>query len=130
MADEMTNAVMDRLESLAYHIVGEDSLLIKILIDGVTKEILIECNITELPDELKPMAVDAVCGRFLDQKHSSKQLEDYDFTTAVSSITEGDISISYSSGETSNPEETFKACIQEMAKLNPYKLHAFRRLRW
>ena len=127
----MTNAVMDRLESLAYHIVGEDSLLIKILIDGVIKEILIECNITELPDELKPMAVDAVCGRFLDQKHSSKQLEDYDFATAVSSITEGDISVSYSSGGSStNPEETFKACIKEMAKLNPYKLHAFRRLRW
>ena len=127
----MTNAVMDRLESLAYHIVGEDSLLIKILIEGVTTEILIKCNITELPDELKPMAVDAVCGRFLDQKHSSKQLEDYDFATAVSSITEGDISISYStSSGTSNPEETFKACIKEMAKLNPYKLHAFRRLKW
>lgn len=127
----MTNAVMDRLESLAYHIVGEDSLLIKILIEGVTTEILIKCNITELPDELKPMAVDAVCGRFLDQKHSSKQLEDYDFATAVSSITEGDISISYStSSGTSNPEETFKACIQEMAKLNPYELHAFRRLKW
>ena len=127
----MTNAVMDRLESLAYHIVGEDSLLIKILIEGVTTEILIKCNITELPDELKPMAVDAVCGRFLDQKHSSKQLEDYDFATAVSSITEGDISISYStSSGTSNPEETFKACIQEMAKLNPYELYAFRRLKW
>ena len=126
----MTNAVMDRLESLAYHIVGEDSLLIKILLDGVTKEILNKCNITELPDELKPMAVDAVCGRFLNEKHSSKQLEDYDFTTAVSSITEGDISISYSSGGTSNPEEIFKACIQGMAELDPYQLHAFRRLKW
>lgn len=128
----MTNAVMDRLESLAYHIVGEDSLLIKILIDGVTKEILIECNITELPDELKPMAVDAVCGRFLDQKHSSKQLEDYDFASAISSISEGDISINYSLGNSAStsPEQMFKTMVEDMSKLDPYKLHAFRRLRW
>ena len=128
----MTNAVMDRLESLAYHIVGEDSLLIKILIEGVTTEILIKCNITELPDELKPMAVDAVCGRFLDQKHSSKQLEDYDFASAISSISEGDISINYSLGNSAStsPEQMFKSMVEDMGKLDPYKLHAFRRLRW
>lgn len=129
---ELLNDVMVRLESLGYHVIPEDELPISLLVNIVTKEIMIECNIEEIPDELKPMAVDAISGRFLDQKHDMGQLDGFDFTSSISSISEGDISITYALGNSASasPEQMFKTFVKRLSKLDNKKLSAFRRLRW
>lgn len=78
--------------------------------------------------------VDMVAGSFLQDKLSAGglEIEGLDFSTAVKSITEGDVSTTFAgaSDGVSSPEGRFLATLDGMVHPSEKILGAFRRLRW
>ena len=78
--------------------------------------------------------VDMVAGSFLQDKLNAGglELEGLDFSTAVKSITEGDVSATFAgaSDGVSSPEGRFLATLDGMVHPSEKILGAFRRLKW
>ncbi len=91
----MYEDVIQRLQSLGYNVLDSDVWLINFAIDKVTWTIKNECNIPEIPDGLRYVAVDMACGEFLFAKKGSGQELNFDVEAAVKTIKEGDTQITY-----------------------------------
>ncbi|MBR4844821.1 MAG: hypothetical protein IKU98_00195 [Bacteroidaceae bacterium] len=124
-------AVYSRLASLGYSIVPEDTSTIRYLIDKTVNAIKLDTNYIDFPVELLQMAIDMVCGEFLQTKYALGQLTGYDFSGSVKKITEGDTTVEYAYGTGSKtPEERFLALIKQLRTPDKSQIAAVRRLRW
>ena len=87
------------------------------------------CNITRVPEELFCALVNCACGKYLMVLHSFGQLGDViDFDTAVSQISEGDVSVSFGNG--TSAEDQFLSVISGWVNPDPLELLRFRKLVW
>jgi hypothetical protein len=122
--------VVERLEMLGYkYDEATDSVLINYLI--LENEMFIKnfCNIGAIPNELKYVEIELVSGKFLENKYSTGKLNDENFsiTQAISSIKEGDTSVSFGN---SNTQETTSSFIKKLINSSINELISFRKFKW
>lgn len=106
-----------------------DKYLLEDIIDEVETEILNFCNLTELPKGLESVVVIRTVGNILNMPFikSKIDIEGLDFERAISSITRGDISMSFKGDGDVDKLENY------ISKLNTYgedQLYNFRRIVW
>ena len=126
-------AVVDRLAMLGYTVTDDDETGLKYTIRKCEAELLANINHRELPPPLFYTLVDMVAGQFLFDKKAAGGLgEGFDFDAPAKSITEGDISVTFSgaSDGASNAESRFDALLDQLRHPAESILAAFRRLRW
>lgn len=124
-------AVYSRLASLGYAVVPEDKTTVEYLIDKITNSIKLDTNYIDFPMELLQMAIDMICGEFLQTKYATGQLTNFDFSGSVKKITEGDTTVEYAYGSGSKtPEERFTAYLKILRTPDKSQIAAVRRLRW
>lgn len=102
-------------------------------INKVENHIKNYCNISKIPDGLYELLVDGVCGELLKTLKDSNLLnaENFDLDTAVKSITEGDVSVTYAVNEGSaTDEQKLTALINSLADIDKNCLTRYRRLNW
>lgn len=122
--------IIIRLKTLGYEVNEEDSNAIKIAAENTEQYIKNYCNISEIPDELYYAAVDMAAGTMLKTKFSTgaDTCKDIDFISdGIKSITEGDISVTYSDsgGSFNRYEKLIDSLLSRKSELIKY-----RKLRW
>lgn len=130
----MYEAVVSRLAMLGYPASEEDRPAIAYQTGRCRAALLASIHHKEVPDGLFYTLVDMAAGSFLRDKLAAGglEIEGLDFSAAVKSITEGDVSITFtgaSDGATS-PEERFLAALEGMTRPPEKLLGAYRRLAW
>lgn len=115
--------VITRLCTLGYAATENDNPLIDYLIDSVYQSVLNETNCDEMPEGLKFVAIDMVCGQILTSKLANNQI---DVEQVVTSIREGDTSVSYANG--GDPKEFLKTYYSNL--IHNKQLYKYRKLVW
>lgn len=124
----MIEKIYDRLAALGYtDLSSMDKVLIESELERVQTYVQNFCNLKDVPIQLTPRIVDEVCRLFLSLKKNAGQLEGFCYEQAVKSISEGDVSITFSDGE--SDAVRFEKLLSALA-LQDNELMAFRRLRW
>lgn len=118
----------ERLKTLGYEFVHEDSWLMGFVVQKVENYIKSSCNLDEVPEGLFAIEVDMVCGEFLSAKKQSGQLSEFDFEPVVRSISEGDTSVSYATEDTVS--QKFDTLLERMAHPNSDEFARYRRVQW
>lgn len=121
-------AVVTRLAVLGYKVADKDKPGLDYLTGKCEKDLLANINHKELPEGLFYTLVDMVAGQFLYDKKAAGDLEGYDFEATAKSITEGDISVTFTGAATA--EARFDALLAKLMHPPESTLAAYRRLRW
>lgn len=131
----MLQKIKDRLKMWGYEVAESeepntltpDETAIQFLIAKTEEHIKNYCNISEVPEELEYSEIDMVCIEFLKEKALSGGLETSGLQIdAISSITEGDVSVSYASGSSIS----LPAIYASISSRFESDLLPFRRMRW
>lgn len=124
----MVELVEKRLESIGYTVAEFDETVISYISDTVISDFLIDTNQAELPEEVKPILADVVCGKFLQLKRSSNQLDistlDFD---AIGSVSMGDTSVSFGAD---NDSARFDAFINSLLSVGTGVNACYRKIKW
>lgn len=124
----MIEKIYKRLAALGYaDLSSMDRVLIESELERVQTYVQNFCNLKDVPAELTPRIVDEVCRLFLSLKKNAGQLDGFCYEQAVKSISEGDVSITFSDEE--SDAVRFEKLLSALA-LQDNELTAFRRLRW
>lgn len=125
-------AVVTRLAMLGYKVADKDKPGLDYLTGKCEKDLLANINHKELPDGLFYTLVDMVAGQFLFDRKAAGDLEGYDFEATAKSITEGDISVTFTgaSDGAATAEARFDALLAKLMHPPESTLAAYRRLRW
>lgn len=131
MLDKTTliEEIKNRLASLGYTNTDADNKSIEFLVNKVEQYILHWCNIDEIPECLKYVVIERVCGEFLLEKSSFNQLDESLVDTLVKSTKIGDTEINYQVGATT-PLDILRSQCKNMASSGLSDLKAHRRLAW
>lgn len=121
-------SVRERLKTLGYEVVLEDSWLMGFAVQKVENYIKSSCNLDEIPEGLFTVEVDMVCGELLLAKKQSNQLSGFNFEPAVRSVSEGDTSVSYATEETTSQQ--FGALLERMSHPDSGEFARYRRIQW
>lgn len=124
----MQTLVEERLTALGCELTESDSTIISFIVTEVTNDWYISTNTNTVPDEMKPILANRVCGKFLLSKRSIGQLdiETLDFEV-VKSVSMGDTSVTM--GGTSNAD-LFDAYVNYLLNDGKGKVGCYRRLKW
>ena len=123
----MYDDIVKRLESFGYTVDTADEWVIGFLKEKVTNYIKSECNTKAVPDELRQVAIDMICGELLQMKKVGGQLESLEVEADVRQISEGDTSTSYA---VSNKPITLDGLIDYLINNGKSQFTSFRRLQW
>ena len=131
MLDKTTliEEIKERLTSLGYSATDVDNVSIKFLIDKVEQHILHWCNIDDVPECLKYVVIERVCGEFLLDKASFNQLDESLVATMIRSTKEGDTEVNYQVGATT-PLDILRSQCKTMIGYGASDLIAHRRFPW
>lgn len=126
----MLNLVIEKLNYLNYKVTQSDLYIINFLILKEENIIKIDCNISEIPEELSFTLVDRIVGAFLREKKIAdpESLNGIDLDTQIKQIQEGDTNITFSD-KSKTPEERFDELITYLVN-REVDLACYRRLRW
>ena len=129
-SESSVRAVLNRLTSFGYLPKEEDSWELSFVMLNVENHIKNSCNTTSIPEGLLNVAVDMTCGEFLMNRKNSGRLEisDLDLSGAVTSISEGDVSISFDTNSTD--EEKFNQLINYLINNGKGDFVCYRQLKW
>lgn len=119
-----------RLEAFGYATSEADTVVLQFCVDKVTNHIKNFCNIPAVPVELQEVAVDMICGEFLNGKYGAGQLDldSLDLSSVgVNQITEGDTTVQFDSA--SSAVGKFNTLIGLLCGKES-DLVCFRRLKW
>lgn len=125
----LTEEIKNRLTSLGYLSTDADDKSIKFQVDKVEQYILHWCNIDEVPDCLKYVVIERVCGEFLLDKASFNQLDETLVESLVKSTKIGDTEINYQVGATT-PLDILRSQCKNLASYGKTELITHRRLTW
>lgn len=117
--------VKKRLDGLGFSTTAVDEWIITFCVDKITNHIKNNCNVSEIPAGLHEVAVDLICGEYLQGKFNTGQLGDY--SQAIQKIKEGDTDITYTSGM--SDAELIKALIATL-QMREIDFAAYRRIKW
>lgn len=129
----MLEKVKERLLSFGYTPKEEDESALVFSAQKVEKTVKNECNVPAIPDGLIHIAVDMCVGEFLKMKKTFAPdgLEGLDLGSAVKELKEGDVTLSFVSGEGSlTAEQRLDAFIHYLLVYGKEEFSAYRRLRW
>ena len=128
--DPSVRAVLNRLTSFGYPPNEADAWEISFVMLDVENRIKNSCNTTSIPEGLFNIAVDMICGQFLMNRKNSGRLDisDLDLSGAITSITEGDVSISFDANSTD--EQKFNQLINHLMTKGEGDFVCYRRLKW
>ena len=121
--------IKERLTSLGYTTTNADDKSIKFLLDKVEQNILHWCNIDTVPQCLKYVVIERVCGEFLLDKVSFNQLDESLVNSLVKTTKIGDTEIQYQVGATT-PIDILRSQCKNMVSYGQSELIAHRRLPW
>ena len=126
----MLEMVAERLKTFGYEVEDTDKLSLTFVISKVEQSINNECNTATVPTGLQYAAVDMVCGEFLQSKYSIGQLDlaGLDLERAISSLSEGDVSISFD--DATSDEKKLQSLIEVLKAAGKDELLCYRKLRW
>lgn len=125
----LTAEIKERLTSLGYTATEADGKSIKFLLEKVEENIKHWCNIDEVPDCLKYVVIERVCGEFLLEKASFNQLDEALVGSLVKSTKIGDTEINYQVGATT-PLDILRSQCKNMTSYGKTELIAHRRVSW
>lgn len=124
----MLDDVKKRLESLKYLVKDGDDWLLEFIITKVENHIKNNCNINAVPNGLREIAVDMVCGEFLSGKKAMNQLPELELEAIVKTVQDGDTQVTFT-GETS-AEQKFDSLMRSMMNPDQSCFIRFRKLVW
>lgn len=131
---DVYEAVASRLAMLGYQATEQDKPAIDYLTGKCRVALLASIHHKDVPDGLIYTLVDMVAGSFLQDKLNAGglEIEGLDFSTAVKSITQGDIKVDFAgaSDGVGSAEARFRSQLDAMMHPPESVLGAFRRLRW
>lgn len=133
MENNIIDDIEKRLESFEYTLKDGDKWLIGFVKEKIENIIKLDCNINEIPKELKNIEIDMIVGEFLFTKKNMGQLdiESLNFEVVEKSISEGDTKIDFAIGSGSQtPEQRFDSLIAYLTTYGKDKILTFRCLRW
>ena len=116
--------VIGRLADLGFDVISEQPALVY-AIEYTRETILNDINRDEIPEGLKMTFIDMSCGNYLKNMKATGQI-DISSSGKVSSITEGDVTVSFDNG--SSGDTSFDSLIQTL--LTPRYVARYRRLVW
>lgn len=122
--------VLRRLVSLGYFLKEEDSWELSFIMLNTENHIKNSCSVTSIPEGLLHIATDMVCGEFLMNRKNSGRLElsELDLSAAITSLSEGDVSISFDANATD--ESKFNQLINHLMTKGNGDFVCFRKLKW
>lgn len=120
--------VKERLNNLGFETGESDDATLVFLISKISQTVKNECNVEEVPEELKYRLIDWVCGEFLQTQFDLGEIdiENVDFT-GITSIKEGDTTVSF--GSDSSGTTKFHDLVNTLLS-GKVEILCFRRLRW
>lgn len=123
-------SVINRLISFGYPPKDVDLWELSFIMLDVENRIKNSCNTTSIPEGLNCVAVDMICGQFLMNRKNSGRLElsTLDLNGAITSITEGDVSISFDADTTD--EQKFNQLIDYLMTKGEGEFVCYRKLKW
>lgn len=133
MENNIIDDIEKRLESFEYTLKDGDKWLINFVREKIENIIKLDCNINEIPKELKNIEIDMIVGEFLFTKKNMGQLdiESLNFEVVEKSISEGDTKIDFAIGSGSQtPEQRFDTFVNYLLTYDKNKILTFRCLRW
>lgn len=123
--------VKKRLLMLGYTATEADNLALHFSIDKVTNAILNNINQNTLPNGLKEVAIDMICGEFLLAKRATGQ----DISElipnplgAIKSVSDGDTKVDFS--DENSPEALFDSLVNSLLNKDMLGLTRYRVLTW
>lgn len=128
MNEEFKELVISRLKTLGYEAGESDTFVLAFLISKVENHIKDYCNITEIPDNLKYIFCDIVCGEFLNELYALNKLGDnFNLEQGIKTITEGDTTITFMDADS---DETKLKMIISALKSGEGDLICYRKIRF
>lgn len=126
-------SVIERLTEIGYEVKESDTFSLTFCVEKVTNTIKNETNLQDVPEELEHIAIDMVVGEFLLGKKTftPDDIAGLDLTGVVKEIKEGDTTISFGTGEsTQTPEQRLTTYINYLLNYGKAEFSSFRRLKW
>lgn len=127
---DLTELVLKRLDSFGYVTTMSDAFCIGFGVQKVENSIKNDCNVTEVPEGLRNIAVDMVCGEVLDVLYRSGKLslDELDLDGAVASVSAGDTSVSFDN--TTSDVGKFTTLLQSLQNNGRGDFACYRMLKW
>ena len=122
------STIKTRLSSLGFESDADEML--EYIAQSEEADILRKCNCEAIPEGFMGEAVDMVCARYLMIQKSSGADLGIDFDAAVSSISEGDVSVSFAVGRgAKTAEQRFEELVAYLMR-GAQNVTDYRRVRW
>ena len=130
LSEPFIEMVLKRLVSFGYFLKEDDSWELAFVMVKVENQIKNSCSTTSIPEGLSHVAADMVCGEFLMNRKNSGRLElsDLDLSGAITSISEGDVSVSFDVDSTD--EVKFNQFVNYLMNNGKGDFVCYRKLRW
>lgn len=125
--------VLNRLESLGYTLKETDDWMISFAAQKVENTIKNDCNVNSIPDGLKNVAVDMICGEFLYSLKNSGKLEGFDLEVALKSVQAGDTTVTFAVGQgqsSKTPEQRLDALFSYLITYGKGEFACYRKIKW
>ena len=132
--EEFIKKILQRLISFGYTPSEADSWMITFCMQKVENHIKNSCNISEIPDELKEIEIERICGEFLFSKKQTGQLNaenGFDVEMAIKQVQAGDTNVTFAVGEGSETLETkLNALISYLMNFGEGDFVCYRQIKW
>ena len=132
--EDFIEKILQRLMSFGYTPSEKDSRMITFCMQKVENHIKNSCNISEIPDELKEIEIERICGEFLFSKKQTGQLNaenGFDVEMAIKQVQAGDTNVTFAVGEGSETLETkLNALISYLMNYGEGDFICYRQIKW
>ena len=123
--------VVDYLKGIGYEAIYDDLPMIDTLIQQIENDVMIDCNVSELPEQLKTIITCRTVGRFLEMKASNGSLYDtLNISYVAKKIVEGDVTVELSVPDGQTAYKIINDYIKTMKEYGKRQIAAFRKIRW
>lgn len=127
--DVFQSLLLQRLMGFGYPPKEEDEFPLAFLTGKVREHIRSVTNRSELPDGLRNVFVDLVCGEFLQSKKNLGQLSEAELEAAVQQVKLGDASVTFAGGSLSL-DQRFDLLMKGLLQKGERELIQYRKLVW
>ena len=132
--EEFIEEILKRLISFGYTPNENDYWIITFCMQKVENHIKNSCNISEIPNELKEVEIDRICGEFLFSKKQTGQLNaenSFDLEMAIKQVQAGDTNVTFAVGEGSETLETkLNTLISYLLNYGESDFICYRQIKW
>lgn len=129
----MLELIKDRLKSFGYEPKEGDDFAILFAMKKAENTIKNDCNTSDVPDGLIPIAVDMAVGEFLTAKKTfdPKSIEGLNLDYAVKQIKTGDTDVSFAIGAgSSTPEQRLDTFLNYLLTYGRGEFSCYRKIKW